>query len=252
MTTKQKIVRVLREPSLLGTLARRVFLVGGVRRDPECMHMVRAWSSGGLRRLELREVFPGIDACGDILIRKPESRTVGSSVDLQELVHILAVARYTRAKRILEIGTFDGFTALNLAANIDDDGLVATVDLPQVRPDESAEIPNACDSTMVGSKFLGESEEKRVRQYRADSTQTDWVTFGSPFDLILIDACHDYPYVRSDSLNAIKHLAPGGTVLWHDYGDFPDVSRAVDELARDYPIVGIRGTRLACLTKSRS
>ena len=165
-------------------------------------------------------------------------------MDLQELIHILCVAKYTQARRILEIGTFDGFTALNLAANLDDEGEVCTLDLPQER---HGGISNASDPRIVGSKFRGQPEAKRIRQLWADSTTADWKEFGSPFDLILIDGCHDYPYVKSDSANALKHIRPGGTVFWHDYGQFTDVSRAVDELAHDYPIVAIIGTRLACL-----
>jgi predicted O-methyltransferase YrrM len=162
------------------------------------------------------------------------------------LIHILSVAKYTNAKRILEIGTFDGFTALNLAANLDDGGEVCTLDLPHSGQPGSEPISNACDTEIVGSKFRGEEEVKQIRQLWADSTTADWKEFGSPFDLILIDGCHDYPFVKSDSANAIKHVRPGGTVIWHDYGQFPDVSRAVDELARDYHVMAIIGTRLAC------
>jgi predicted O-methyltransferase YrrM len=191
------------------------------------------------------EIFPGIEACGVVSIRKPESRTIGWSVDIQELTHILSVAKHTKAKRILEIGTFDGFTALNLAANLDDDAVVCTLDLPEENRGE-VRISNASDPKRVGSKFLGQPEEKRIRQLWADSTTADWKEFGSPFDLILVDGCHDYPYVKSDSVNAIASIRPGGVILWHDYGYIADVSRAVDELAPDYPIVAIIGTRLAC------
>jgi hypothetical protein len=210
------------------------------------MHLVRAWSSGKLPRVRLHEIFPGIEKCSIVSVRKPESRTIGWSLDLQELIHILSVAKCTNAKRILEIGTFDGFTALNLAANLGDGGEVCTLDLPQDGQVGSEAISNACDSKIVGSKFRGEKEVKQIRQLWADSTTADWKEFGSPFDLILIDGCHDYPYVKSDSANAIKHVRPGGTIIWHDYGQFVDVSRAVDEFAHDYQIVAIIGTRLAC------
>lgn len=222
------------KPGTSVCLVEAIFPMRGALRDPECMHLVRAWSSGKLRRAGLREIFPGIDACSILAVRKPESRTIGWSLDLQEL------------KRILEIGAFDGFIALNLAANLDDGGEVRTIDLPQERPTAVEGISNACESGIVGSKFRDQQEATRIRQLWADSTTADWGEFGSPFDLILIDGCHDYPYVKSDSANAIKHIRPGGTILWHDYGQFADVSRAVDELARDYQIAAIIGTRLAC------
>jgi predicted O-methyltransferase YrrM len=181
-----------------------------------------------------------------VSVRKPESRTIGWSLDLQELIHILSVAKYTNAKRILEIGTFDGFTALNLAANLADGGEVCTLDLPQDGQSRFGPISNVCDPGIVGSKFREEKEVNQIRQLWADSTTADWKEFGSPFDLILIDGCHDYPYVKSDSASAIKHLRPGGIIIWHDYGQFADVSRAVDEFAREVHIVAIIGTRLAC------
>lgn len=180
------------------------------------------------------------------MIRKPESRTIGWSLDLPELVHLLAIIRFTNASRILEIGTFDGFTALNIAANIKAGGEVATLDLPPDRQERSLDsISNACNPGIVGSKFRGEKEARGIRQVFGDSTATDWGEFGSPFDLVFIDGCHEYPYVKSDSMNAVKHTRPGGTVIWHDYGQFVDVSRAIDEIAHDHKVVAIAGTRLA-------
>jgi predicted O-methyltransferase YrrM len=246
MITRKNMVKGLRDPALLFVWLRQFLLMGGALRDAECMHLVRAWSSGKLPRVGLREIFPGIEECSIVSVRKPESRTIGWSLDLQELIHILSVAKYTNAKRILEIGTFDGFTALNLAANLADGGEVCTLDLPHDGQSRLEPISNVCDSGIVGSKFRGEKEVKQIRQLWADSTTADWKEFGSPFDLILIDGCHDYPYVKSDSANAIKHVRPGGIVIWHDYGQFADVSRAVDEVARHYHVVAIIGTRLAC------
>ncbi len=244
-----KIVKGLRRPSLFLVGLRRFVLMGGALSDPECNHLVQAWSSGSLPRLELASIFPGIQDCTELTIRKPESRIVGWSLDLHELVHVLAIVRYTKARRVLEIGTFDGFAALNLAANLDDGGMVYTVDLPPERQVGADSIPNASAPENVGSKFKNEEEGKKIRQLWADSTTADWAQFGSPFDLVLVDGCHDYRYVKSDSENAIKHVRPGGTVIWHDYGQCPDVSRALDELAAEHPIVAVKGTRLVCLRR---
>lgn len=230
-------------------LVRRWFPWRAARRDRECAHLISAWSSGKLLRVTIREVFPSIEACS-VVLRKPEARVIGWSLDLQELIHVLSVAKLTKAMKILEIGTYDGLTALNLAANLGQSGEVCTVDLPQ-NGDESVlrlgGMSNACTSVIIGSKYRGEPESERIRQLWCDSTKVDWAQFGAPFDMILIDGCHDYPYVRSDSLNAIKNIRPGGTVFWHDYGQCVDVSKAVDELAEDYVIRAISGTRLACL-----
>src|SRR5437773_6986398 len=104
--TRQNIVNGLRNPSLLYVFLRRFFILGGALRDPECMHLVRAWSSGALPRLHLPQIFPGIETCPSVSVRAPESRTIGWSIDLQELIHILSVVKFTGVKRILEVGTY--------------------------------------------------------------------------------------------------------------------------------------------------
>ena len=47
---------------------------------------------------------------------------------------------------------------------------------------------------------------------------------------MFVDGSHAYDYVRKDSETAVRLVAKGGTVLWHDYGRWEGVSRALDEL----------------------
>jgi predicted O-methyltransferase YrrM len=249
MLNRKNLFKLLKNPSLLVVVFRRWFPRRAQRLDAECRHLISAWSSGSLPRVRITELFPGIDSV-DVVLRKPENRIVGWSLDLQELVHLVAIAKQTGARRVLEIGTFDGFTALNLAANMDPDARVSTLDLPQAQNQSDLRaggISNAVISNKIGSKFLSEPEAGRIRQIFGNSGVDDWNGFGGPFDLILIDGSHDYEYVKSDGLNAIKVARPGATILWHDYGQAVDVARAVDELARRYPIRAILGTRFACL-----
>lgn len=244
MSFAQKIARRLKNPSIAISDVRSLILLGGVHGDWECMHAVRSWSSGRLPHVLLKQLFPGIEACESIAVVKPEGRVIGFSLDLQELIHVLSAAKFTRAQSILEIGTFDGYTALNLAANLGSQGKVHTVDLPKEAIEPKWDNPYLPYS--VGSQFHGKPEAARIEQLWANSTTADWEAFGGPFDLILIDGSHAYPDVKSDSANAIKNLRPGGTIFWHDYGHYLGVSKAVDELARDHAIAAIRGTRLAC------
>lgn len=219
-------------------------------RDPECSHLIRAWSSGKLERHPIQDVFKGIEDC-DVILRQPNARKVGWSLDLQELVHILAVARLTKSTRILEIGTYDGFTTLNLASNLPA-GEIWTLDLEPDRDRTEllrAGILNAASGKSIGQKFRDQPENGKIHQLWGDSTKLDWSNFGPPFDLILIDGCHEFSFVMSDSLHAIERVRPGGVVFWHDYGQAVDVSKAVDELSLIHPIAAIRGTRLACLKK---
>lgn len=91
----------------------------------------------------------------------------------------------------------------------------------------------------------------RVRQIFADSMEFDLAAAGlEPMDLVLVDACHKYAFVERDTANAVRGLAPGGVVLWHDY--YPDVSgwtdvfRFVNDFARAHPgVVHVEGTHFA-------
>lgn len=237
----------LRNPALLPVLLRRLFPWKALRNDPECAHLIKSWGSGNLRRKGLQEVFPGIEAV-DLELRTPYRRVVGTATDLPELSCILAVMKLLRARRVLEIGTNDGFTTLNLAANLSNDpeAFVCTVDLT---PDEAAQpmkhLSAACQPSLVGSKFKGENEAKRIRQVFGDSTKIDWKTLGGPFDVIFIDGGHDFDCVKSDTENAFRNLAPGGAIFWHDYGFILDVSQAVDAAAASKSIFALLGTRLA-------
>ena len=249
MLNKKNLLRGISNPSLLFVLGRRWFPWTASKRDRECAHLISAWSSGKLPRVSIAKAFPGIEN-HSVSVRKPESRVIGWSLDLQELIHLLTVVKLTGAKKIFEIGTYDGFTALNVAANLDDSGEIFTLDLPQELEQSqlrSDGISNATISKAIGSKFRDEPEAKKIRQVWGDSTRLDWGKVGGPWDMILIDGCHDYAFVRNDSLNALKHIRPGGTIFWHDYGQCVDVSRAVDELSAQYPIQAISGTRFACL-----
>ena len=249
MLSKKNFFRGLCNPSLALVVIRRWFPWAASRHDRECRHLISAWSSGRLDRVSINDLFPGIETAS-VVVRKPEARVVGWSLDLQELVHLLSIVKFTKPERVLEIGTYDGFTALNLAANLSSEGNLQTLDLPQSQSQDvlrASGISNACISDLIGSQFRQEPEAEKIRQLWGDSTREDWVKFGAPFDLILIDGSHDYPYVQSDSFNAIKAVRPGATILWHDYGQCVDVSRAVDELAINYPIKAILGTRFACL-----
>ena len=90
---------------------------------------------------------------------------------------------------------------------------------------------------------------EKVEQVFADS-----LTYQMPaepkHDFILVDACHQYEFVRKDTENALRALAPGGVLMWHDfYPDvscWPDVFRYVSAFAKSHPrVIHITGTHIA-------
>jgi hypothetical protein len=69
-----------------------------------------------------------------------------------------------------------------------------------------------------------------------------------------VDGSHSYEYVMSDSERALALLAgKPGTIVWHDYGTWPGVTLALNELrtrdARFAGMVSIANTSLAVLSR---
>ena len=224
---------------------------GPLARQSPDPHFRRAgrWSFGALPREPIDEVFPGIAAV-DVHMARPFDREPLQSMTPAEVIAIGAMIRVLRPTRLLEIGTFEGNTTVNMAANAPAGARVLTLDLP---PDWGGEyalagVPaihsNAAAGHQIGRQFRDPPHANRITQLWGDSATFDWERFG-PFDFVLIDGCHTYEYARSDTRNALRVVQAGGTIVWHDYGMLEDVSRVVDETAGRIAVRAIQGTRLA-------
>ena len=203
----------------------------------------------------LSEIFPGIEDQDESLeIVHPFERKRGTSMELEELMVVLAIARFRHARRALEIGTFDGNTALNLALNLGEGGRVVTIDLP---PDGDSLAGNAVPGSAYADgkpaaferrQYVGHPASARIRQVFGDSAKLDWNEIEGGIDLAFIDGDHSSPYVANDTRNALSVLSPDGVVLWHDY-EWRQVSAVIDgAVARGARIHWIQSTRLAVAT----
>lgn len=227
---------------------RRLFPFGIKPKDPEA-YRIGSWSYGRLPREPVGKIFPGIEQV-DVCLQRAFDRDPWISLDNNEALILCALAKHLKAKKIVEIGTFKGNTALNLAVNTAPDALIYTVDMP---PDWGGKMEikvpglkvNVSDGSRIGSHFHNSEYAGKIIQIFSDSASLDWGRFPLPLDLVFIDGCHDYAYVQKDTDNALRSLRPGGLIVWHDYGMYDDVSRVVDETSRKITTKAIRGTRLA-------
>lgn len=215
--------------------------------DPEFRRSIR-WSFGKLKREPMNAVFPGIEST-DVRIVSCFDREPLLSMSPSEVMAIGAMVRLLKPERVLEIGTFEGNTTVNLAANAPSDARVYTLDLPPAWGGTfGLEVPdihdNAAPGRHTGRQFIASRYAGKVKQLWGDSARFDWDEF-SPFDFILIDGCHTYEYAVADTRNALRVVRPAGVIVWHDYGMLEDVSRAVDEIADKMRVHAIQGTRLA-------
>jgi Methyltransferase domain len=165
-----------------------------------------------------------------------------------------AAAAAPPGSEIVEIGTFDGRTTINLAINAPQASSVFTLDLPS---DQSTQFALAdgerhfVDKPSPGERFRScgphwRNEADRIVQLLGDSATFDWSAHVGKAGLVFVDGSHSYDYVRRDSDTAFRLVARGGTVLWHDYGVWEDVTRGLEELdaERTLGLRQIRGTSL--------
>lgn len=183
----------------------------------------------------------------------------GGNVSLLELLVIARLARSAKIKTAFEIGTFDGRTTLNLAANLGPEGQVFTLDLPatdvsstkfELAPGESAFV----EKKQSGTRFLRTPYEQQVTQLYGDSASFDFAPYEGKMGLVFVDGSHSYDYVRQDTLTALRLASADGIILWHDYQqDWPGVIRALNEAQQSNPVCRqlrrIEGTSLVMLRR---
>jgi len=184
-----------------------------------------------------------------------ETRKSSGNVTLGELAILAqAAAGCPAGHEIVEIGTFDGRTTINLALNAPAGSPIFTLDLPADQPTlfrlEAGERQYV-EKPHPGARFREcpphlSSAARRITQLFADSATFDWSAHHGKAGLVFVDGSHAYDYARMDSMTAMRLVAGNAAVLWHDYGVWEGVTRALEELERtmNLGLRHIRGTSL--------
>lgn len=185
----------------------------------------------------------------------PEPIAIEGNATLLELLVLARLVKERRPGSLFEIGTFDGRTTMVLAANAPDDARVFTLDLPAGHSTAHELDPaehHLVEKPSSGARIRGALAE-RVAQLYGDSATFDFSSYEC--DFVFVDASHAYDYVLNDSRKALGMLRDGrGVVVWHDYGEWEGVTRALNELSRESDFAGLRwieGTTLAILDLQR-
>ena len=128
-------------------------------------------------------------------------------ISISQAQFLQTLIKSSKIKKILEIGSFTGFSALSMALALPNDGILVSLD----KDDKSSR---------VAKNFYEKANEKKIKQMikpALESLQEINLT-GDIFDLIFIDADKEH-YIEYYELS-VNLVHPGGliiidNVLWH-------------------------------------
>lgn len=174
-------------------------------------------------------------------LRLLELSSVDGNASALEIIVLSRLVQTLKPTALLEIGTFDGRTTLNLAANCSPSSQVYTLDLPRellssttlpLVPGDAVYV----EKEVSGARFRGTEYASRIVQLMGDSASFDFSKLGTQMDFIFIDGSHAYEYVLRDSERARGLLRDGrGLIVWHDYTEWVGVNKALNELFLNRP-----------------
>jgi hypothetical protein len=188
-------------------------------------------------------------------IRIWEREKENGNVRISELGILSALAAdCENGTNLFEIGTFDGRTTLNVALSSPAQCAIYTLDLPPGLETVFSLVEG--ERHMVGKAKSGSRYEKhretypaavgKIHQLLGDSAAFDFSPYQASCSLVFVDGSHAFDCVMSDTRAAMDLAIGGGVVVWHDYGIWGDVTRALDELERreSFGLRHISGTSL--------
>lgn len=165
------------------------------------------------------------------------------------------LCQIVKPRLVFEIGTMKGDTCWHFALNTSPETKIYTLDLP---PDYAADPQlkvTRTDRRHIGRRrrkvreyvFAGTPVAEKISLLFGDSASFDFTPFHRKVDFFFIDGAHSYEYVRSDTINSLRCIGPGGIIAWHDFGrrGVNGVSRCLRELARWISLWAIPGGSLA-------
>ncbi len=128
-------------------------------------------------------------------------------ISISQAQFLQTLIKSSRIKRILEIGSFTGFSALSMALALPNDGILVSLD----KDDKFSK---------VAKNFYEKANEKKIKQMIRPALESlqEINSTGYIFDLIFIDADKEN-YIKYYELS-VNLVHPGGliiidNVLWH-------------------------------------
>jgi predicted O-methyltransferase YrrM len=86
---------------------------------------------------------------------------------------------------------------------------------------------------IYNKNLINKNVRSIIQDIKGDSAESAKMFEDNTLDFVFIDACHDYDKVKKDIKAWYNKVKDGGIISGHDYGSFPGVSQAVNELVKE-------------------
>ena len=128
------------------------------------------------------------------------------------LLHALTQWTHERGDCVVEIGSYRGRSISMLALALR--GVKSSARVVSIDP--HADQPTNCEHVRLAMSQLGEAS--RLVQFRGESDEAWKLLRPGCASLIFVDGKHSYDQVVADFEDYRDILAPGGCMVFHDYG----------------------------------
>lgn len=172
------------------------------------------------RKYHLPEGLPSVELSefiDDNELIAPYSFLEGSSLPT-DFALLRALCRHNKAEDYLEIGTWRGESAANVAPLVKN---CYSMNLP-----DDAMRQRGLDEDYIGMHRFFSKDIPNITHLQADSQTFDFSLLNKKFDLIFLDGDHHTESIINDTKNAFALLKNDSSVIvWHDYGTGTETTR---------------------------
>ena len=144
------------------------------------------------------------------LLRLRGAETTLTAAESRWLITCARGSRY-----VVEVGVYEGATSARLAAAIEPSGRLWLID-PYFRHTRPERLLGFSFSRFIARRSVRPWAHRVRFVLRTSIAAANEIVLDPPADLIFVDADHSYPAVRADFLAWAPHLAPAGTIAFHD------------------------------------
>jgi hypothetical protein len=185
-------------------------------------------------QIAVQKLFPEIDFTHSPELLHPFPR--GLSTQPHELMILAHVVKLLQPERVIEFGTAEGRTTLNIALHLPPNGEVVTLDFPP--------IPGKND---VGFFYWDQPLKSKIKQIFQGVDAWDSTPYQASASVVFCDACDQPDGLAFETAQAFKVVKPGGVIFRHDYSSAEGPTHYWNAISRHLPVKHLEGTTLLCL-----